>query len=494
MAAGEARPIPIADWEPDRGVLLGSADNRGCIPLSGRYAPLPDLTPIRVEGTLNDACLGGGSFYSSAGVNTAFVGDRSRLYQLLNKIPTDVSRAGGYAASPDWVWSFEQFGDNIIACARGVTELQRFVLGSSTAFADIPGSPQADTLFRVRQQLFACAGRTVNVSAFNNITDWAPSTVTQAFSTDLNQAAGLIQAGIGGEQGAIFQERGIVRVTYTGGAAPYNFDEIEGGRGACSPHAVAAWGRGAFVAAEDGFYYFDGLQAEPIGQNKIDRYFTRALNYPYRTRVWSAVDAARKCVMWGFPTGGAQTCTEVLIYSWADGKWTHDAIETQHGFELHRSGVSVDDTAEITRLYGTTNVDDPALQNVSVDSAAWRESRKQWAAVNGARQVCQWTGANRAAVVETGLQEPSPTKKAFVSEIWPQTDAPPSALTCHVSMRFRRLDEAETTADSAVVNSEGFAEVRAEGRYLKAKVDIAAGAPWTEITGIITDGVDGGQR
>lgn len=482
--------IPFGEWMPDMGLLASANATKGVLSYTGGYAPLPDLAAMGVT-PLNDTCLGGiGVYDADTGAASAFVGDRARLYKIVGGNPVDVSKSGGYAADPDWVWSFAQFGNNIIASARGVAT-QVFQLGTSSLFANLANAPEADCVFRIRQHVFACQGRTVNVSGFNDSTAWTPDPATQAFQNTVGQDAGLIVTGIGGEQGALFQERGIVRLAYQGGTAPFIFDEVEGGRGACSAHAVAQWGRGAFVVAEDGFYIFDGMQAIPIGQNKVDQWFVERLHYPYRFKVWSAVDAGRKTWMVGFPADGATSCNTILMYNWSDKRWTYDVLDTQFGFSFPKPGVSADDTAAITALVGTALADDI---DISVDSAVWRESRKQWAVVDSGRYIGQFTGANREAIVETGTFEPDPGRKVYVSKLPPVIDAPPETMTGTVYARLSRLDQEAVAEDSSIVNEEGHAEVRVEGRYLSARFTVAAGAVWTEANGVLNDVHAGAQR
>lgn len=481
--------IPFGEWTPDRSKLAGAGDAMGVLSKAGRYVPLPDLEQMTATALVDD-CIGGIGCYSSTGIAEAFLGDRTRLYRLINGTPTDVSKAGNYSADRDWAWKFEQFGDNIIGVARGVAP-QVYQLGSSALFADLANAPMGDCVFRVRQHLFICQGRTVNVSGFNDSTAWEPDPATQAFQNTVGQDAGLIVTGWGGEQGAIFQERGIVRLTYQGGSAPFVFDEVEGGRGACSPHAVAPWGRTAYVAAEDGLYVFDGLQAVPIGMNKVDQWFTDRLNYAYRYKVWSAIDATRKTWIVAFPGSGATSCNTLLFYNWADQRWTYDVIDTQFGFAYPRPGVSADDEATIVSLFGTAAAD--SIEE-SADSALWRESRKQWAVVNSGRRLCQFNGDNRAAVLETGTFEPDPGRKVYVSKLAPVIDAAPETMTGTIKTRLQRLDQEPMSTDSSICNAEGHAEVRAEARYMSARIDVIAGAEWTEATGVIANPGAAGER
>lgn len=489
----QKKVIPFGKFAPDQSKISGMSPMiKGVLPRSGRYAPLHDLEQVRAGAMLNDACLGGKSFYDGAGFPVTFLADSGRLYRVNGKIPTDISKDGGYEFSLDWGVIFEQFGNNVVAVGRGV-DPQRYILGSSSEFEDLENAPRGDTAFRIRQHLFICSGNVVNCSGFNNITIWGHDPESQAFINEVNQSAGLIVAGWGGEQGAIFQERGIIRLTYQGGAAPFIFDEVEGGRGVCGPHAWAPWGNFAFCAAEDGFYTFDGSIATPIGQDWVDGFFTSRINYGYRHRVWTAIDASRKCWMVAFPTEGYSWPTEALIYSWADNTWTHDVFDSQYGLEIHREPIDIDDEAGLIELLGTAVIDDPLMANISFDSPLFRETRKEWAAVDADRRLCQFTGPARAATLSTGTYDVA-GRKTFVTELWPIVDAAPEHVTGQVATRLKRLDEVETVSPESQMNSEGFCPVYAEGRYQRGIVNIAAGANWTEATGIHTDAGESGER
>lgn len=486
------RPVPFAPYEPDKAIVSGAAvDAKGVLSHSGRYAPLPGPELYSSTGQLNDVCLGGATFYDTDNSPHIFLADTTKLYKLASRVPGDVSRAAGYGADADWQWTFEQFGNVVYAAARGVTTLQSFTLGSSSIFANVAGSPDAEIIFRIRQHLFACAGNTVNCSAYNDPTDWTPDFATQSFQTTVSQASGIIVAGIGGEQGALFQERGIIRLSYTGGNVPFNLDEIEGGRGAVSPSAVKPWGRGGFAVSEDGFYYFDGIEAVPIGEGKVDRTFVNDLNHTFRGRVVSAIDTAKKCWMVAYPSGNSTVCDKVFIFSMADARWTRDEIDIEALFEMPEEGVSADDQSGIEALFGTAVAD--SLTTLSADSPVWRERRRQWAAVQN-RKLYLFTGSNQAARIDTGEFEPNPGGQTFVSELWPLIDAPPLQVVGSVYGKPHRLDEEARLLDQAAMSDIGCCDVRAEARFLRARFEIAQGATWSEASGTHTDAEPSGGR
>lgn len=485
-------PVPFGNWEPDRSELTGfSVSIKGALSTGNTYGPWPSLVAYRGGIAMNGDALGAGTFYSTSGGAATFLGDTGRLYRMVSGTPTDVSKAGGYAVDRDWAWVLTQFGNNIIATARGAPA-QRYILGSSSAFADLAGSPPtAELCGRVRQHLFLASGRTVSVSGFNDVTDWTFDTATQGFQTEISQEAGIATAIIGGENGAIFQERGIIRVAYTGGVAPFLFDEVEGGRGAAGPNCVTQFGRNAYVVAEDGFYVYNGLETAPLGASRVDEWWTERLNYGARTKISTAFDARRKTWLIAYPTQGSDICNEMLAYNLADNRWTYtDDERISLLFEMPYEGVTIDDVEAVLALVGTTNTDEI---DVSVDSSIWRESRRQWAAVGESRSVSLFTGAPRAATLETATFEPAPAQKTFVNEVWPVTDAAPEDVTGTIYSRLHTQSESEVT-DSSTMQDEGHCPVRAEGRYMRAKIDIASGADWTEAQGVHVNGrVSGGR-
>lgn len=534
-------PIPFTEFAPDSASTAGGQyEAKGVLSRGKKYVPLPDLQQVHPNAVIVDRCLGAWGGYATNKSTYIFAGDASRLYRFVGGVPMDVSRPSGYSVTDQDAWTFAQFGDNIIAASLGTNLLQRYQMGSSSVFADIAGSPTAGVVFRIRQHLFACNESTVNVSAFNDVTDWTPDTGTQAFQTTLASELGNIVAGLSGEQGAIICERGIVRVAFTGGVPQFAFDEVEGGPGACGPHAVAQWGRLAYIAADDGIYVYDGLQAQSIGEGRIDQYFSNNLNYPYRDKVCVAYDPGRKSVMVSYPKGGSTVANEQLIYSVTDNRWTREDIRMHHLFVLPTEGISIDDSAAVIAQFGTDNIDDI---DYSIDGALWRDNRRQWAAFNDERRLCRFAGGNRAATMDTTVFEPVPSRTTTITELWPVTDAytgvtgtlykrqnslgvpvmpslPPltvnltaitvnsTAVTVNATVDSSDPDEIaahakdlavynskrERSSGPAAMNGSGFCPVFGDARYVRGRIEIAAGSVWSEAMGVHADNQVSGGR
>ena len=483
-------PLPFAEWAPDRAIISGvSSEALGVVRLGGRFVPLKTAVPLRASWSMADTAIGGAGFYDDAGRVHIFTGDRTAIYRVQDRAPVNISKIGGYNVAPDWGWVFEQFGSTIYATARGLPQIQFFTLGTSPRFNDVTTGPgYSNTLFRVREFLFSGYGKTLKSSAFNNPLDWVPDAGTQSIEVDLPHDGGDIVIGTGGQFGLVFQERKTHRIVYTGGDTVFDRDEIEEKRGALGPNAICRFGALTFFACDDGIRATDGNQSQGIGEGKIDRYFTSRLNYTARAAVSLACDVERKILYVAFPTGGSSTPNELLVYSIADGQWTRDDASYHLLFEAPRPGVSLYDDEAVTAVAGTTLVDSI---NLTVDSSVWRESRKQVMAVTTAREICTFEGSNRPAVMETGYGEIMPGRKAFVSEIWPLTDA--ATVSASVTTKLSRLSDTATNGPLSTMNAHGFCPVMAEARWMRARVEIPFATAWTEASGIDWDAEPAGE-
>jgi len=429
---------------------------------------------------------------------------------MTTRQPTIVSQSGGYTPSAPDGWQFEQFGDNIVAVNANVTP-QFYELGVSSAFADLAGTPPlSKTVFRVGNQLCLANDRTLSVSGFNNIELWDYATATQGVQVDVDQRGGNIQTGVGGEVGLIFQERGIVRMSYVGPPTVFQLDTIEWKHGAISREAVAQYGRNTFFASETGLFACDGMSVTPLGDGKVDKYFADNLNFAARNKVTGAIDFARKLWVVAFPTGGSSTADHLLIYSMSDNRWTHDEVTTQMLFEMPREGVSLDDADAVFALEGTTVADEILT---SVDDPQWRETRVQVAAVDSTGSVATFEGSNRLATMTTTEFEPTRLKQTLVDEIWPEIDIISTRINGWVLTRNRSAKDLMWGADSLFwgdqslfwgsnvlgttsgdMNEFGFVPVRVSSRYIQVGIEVLAGTTWTEATGIHWRGSSAGER
>lgn len=491
-----ASPISFGEWMPDQDDRRnGALEAKGVVSISGNYAPLPDVVFYAgASGETDTTALGLRGVYDSSNNGQIFAGDTSKLYQMQSRVMTDVSKSGGYSVASDAWWMFEQFGDYVVAVATGAAP-QVFQMGTSSAFADLGGSPpsSADSVARVNDFLMLGKDFTVHWSAFNDITDWTPSATTQAGNQELDQAQGHIQTIIGGDYALILQERAIRRALYIGPPVIWDFgqDAVETKRGAVGPFAAEKYGRTVFFAADDGFYAFDGQSSQPIGQGKVDDYYRRRLNYGHRQSVQVAVDTIRRLVLFGIPTGSSTTINELLIYSLTDGRWTHDDIAARRLSSMPVEAYTVD---SFHLFEPSDDLDSSNLDGLHIDSNAFDEKRRLVAGFDVANnRLFTLSGLARAATIETGEFEIEPGRRSEVRELWPVGNFGQADVSMSVGRRVLPGGSVAYSNPTAM-NRAGFCPQRVDSRFMRGRIQIAAGSAWTRAIGVHHDAATTSER
>jgi len=454
----------------------------------------PPIVAYTYGGGAENIVQGADTFYDSSTAPHVFYGDAHRLYTLQSRLAADISKAGGYTVGSSDTWQFAQFGDNVAAVTASSAP-QHYVMGTSVDFANMAGGPpnNATSVARVGDFLWMGKAYTVYWSAFNNCLDWAPSTVTQAGSQQLDQERGEIMTLIGLDYAAIFQERGVRRAIYVGSPVVWDFgqDYVEKARGCIARNAAMAFGRIIFYAADDGFYAFDGQQSTPIGYGKVDQYFTSNLNYAWRHKVCVGADYQKKIIVWAWPSGSAQLPTDLLIFSLLDGRWTHDVIDLEFLFDTPAEPVTVDN---FNLLFPANNLDGSISPN-DIDSAAFDDRRIRLGAFNRSHLMQLFTGSARAATMDTKEFEPQPGSRGLITEVWPMGEYnDPTALSTAIGRRKALPGEGVVFSNAKAINRAGYCPHRIDGRFLRIRQSITAGAVWRRAEGVHVTSTQTGKR
>lgn len=475
----------FAEWTPDKSTRLNpAAEAQGVISIAGQYAPLPDIQDYGEDAEAGAVVLGADAFYDSDTDPHIFMGDATKLYLLESRVATDVSQAGDYTVPDSDTWQFAQFGDFVVAVTAAENP-QSYEMGTSTDFADLSATAPAGATSVARVSDFLWMGKdfTVHWSAFDDITDWTPDTATQAGNQQLDQERGEVMAIIGLDYAAIFQERGIRRAIYVGPPVIWDFgqDYVEKARGCISRNAAVPFGRIIFYAADDGFYMFDGQSSTAIGYGKVDDYFTRNLNYARRHKISCGIDYQRKQIAWGVPTGSSQYINELLIYSIADQRWTHDFIDLEFVFDTPAEPFTVDNFS----LLFTANDLDGTISPDDIDSPGFDDRRIRLAAFQATtHRMGLFAGSPRQAIMETKEFELIPGKRQLITEVWPLGDYQQGFVSSSVGYRRARPGQALAYTNATQMNDAGYCPQRIDARFMRIRQQIASGAVWTRGEGV----------
>jgi hypothetical protein len=477
--------LPIGEWLPDLPELRnpGALTAKNVIPAIGSYRPLPGFA---VQGNaLLARAQGAVSARGIAGAIANIAGDASKLYKLSSSGASwqDVSRlsGGAYATPTEGRWSFAQFGDLVVAC-NGIDAPQKFAIGGATNFTALGGSPPVSSFaatvrdFLVMARL-AGANQRVQWSGINNAETWSPSQSTQADFQDLPDG-GDIMGVTGGENGLVFQERSIKRMTYVGAPLVFQFDEVARGTGTPAPGSIARHGDLAFYLADEGFFALRGAQElRPIGQFKVDRHFWNDVDQSYLHRITAAIDPISKLYVVSYPGAGngGGTPNRLLIYNWSADRWSNAEVTLEM---LHQAatqaGYSLDDLDSVSASLDALPF--------SLDSRAWSGSgRLLLAGFDTTHRIGYFNGGNLAATVDTTEAQPIPNRRALLRGLRPIVDG--GSITVRIASRDR-ADLPAVFGPPTALAPHGACPVRANGRYHRARIEIAANSAWTHVQGV----------
>lgn len=475
--------IQAGEWRPDLPAFESgyAQEALNVIPRHTSYGPVGAL--LEVGGALTARCRGAYTARAIDGTVSNFAGDATKLYRYnaTTLVWDDVSRlaGGAYSVASDGFWQFSVFGDILIA-VNGIDAPQAFTLTSSSNFAALGGSPPLGGVtatignFAVLARVNAAENR-IRWSAINDAADWTIAAATQCDQQDL-PTGGRIMGVVGYEGGGVvFQERSVRLMTYIGSPEIFRIDVIANVTGTPTEGSIASYESMVFYQSHEGFVMIEDGRPTRIGDGKVDRYFLDLLDQDNRFRVTSAIDHKNKLYVIGFPgTSDSGTPGQILFYHWPSGKWTraevsHDLIYSG----MTTSALTLDSTPD-------DSMDDDTLHGL--DSVLWSGAgRFVLAAFTTNFKFATFEGANLAATVDTFEAEIIPGKRARINSLRPMVDG--GTPTLAIGVRNRQIDSVSLGSD-ITVNGYGAVVVRADGRYLRARLKVPSASTWTHILGV----------
>lgn len=362
-----------------------------------------------------------------------------------------------YVTPENQRWRFTQFG-NVLIAANGGNRLQGYNVNSSTNFSDLAAdAPQSRYVTVVRD--FVVSGyvndatirpNRVQWSALGDESSWTNSATTQADFQDIPDGGAVVGL-TGGEFGLVFMDRSIHRMSYVGSPLVFQFDNISRNQGCYEANSIIQYGGTSFFLSDNGFYACDGQQIIPIGNEKVNRFFFDDVDEGLLPLMSSAVDPARKLVIWAYASLSSATVDKLLIFNYEIGKWTSGTTDA--------SRVATSSTPTFT-LEGLDVFGDLEDIPTSFDSRIWLGGKMQFAGVKNAK-VITFSGANNTAYIETGdIEVPGTTSAITMAKPIVDNGSGNVAL---VSRRL--LSEQVVFGSQTVADAENRVSIRGVGRY-----------------------------
>ncbi len=487
--------IPFGEWLPDLPANgnPGSIVAKNVIPSINSFAGLRSLLPF--TNALAGACKGLFWMNDKNGNIVNMAGDPLTLYKLDSNGSSwvDVSKAGGYTAGG--YWEFAKFGERVIA-TNGGDPVQKFDVGTDTAFSDLAGSPPvAKHIAIVRDfvMLGDIDGKGPNFvqwSGYNNSELWTPDIATQSDQQQLFGNGGAVQRIVPGRWATVLLEQSIYIGRYTGPPTIFQFDEIAVKRGTPSPRSVVWAGSTIWFFGWDGFYRLDAGSGEPvsISHNRISRWFADNSDPTAWEDMVGTVDIPRRLLIWAFKSSASATNNDrLLIYNWVADKWATAEVETQFIGEYVPPGVTLDNLD--TFLVNGIDTD-----SILVDSSAYSGGGLNTMAFAADNTGGTFDGAYLTAELESSEVSDTGMQRLFLSAVRPLIEGNGStATTVSVGTRNSLEDTPVYTNPKAPHSASRQVPFRKNARFMRFRVQVTGGFAYAD--GVkITVNPAGGER
>jgi hypothetical protein len=479
--------IPFGEWLPDMPEENnpGAIEALNVIPSEGCYIPFKELG--RITGlTLPEQVVSGIRLYNKTDSAVLYAGTREGVYVRVASSFVQVYDAP-YTLFYENLWQFVQFGQFVVALHPQVVP-QVGNVGEGVAFTPLGGSPPIAAVggrvgdFLVLGNLFseddpdgARQPQRIRWSGFNNIeSPWITDPSTQADFNDMPAEGGQVMAITGREFGSVFQARSISRMTYVGLPAVFDIETVETERGAISSGCVVDIGSLVYFIAEDGFAVWNGTNSLPIGDNKVNRYFFRKLNWKKRALIQSAIDPVHNCIVWAFPTDDSGFLKEIMVYSYKENRFSHSIQGIAALVSGTPFGVSLDD------MTGNLDTDYP----ISFDDSFYGDGRVTLGGFDVTSTFGLFDGDNLPATMDTAENSGPSQRRVFVNSARPIVDTA-LATSFITTLRRDQLSGGALITDPPVGQEiTGECSVFSDARYTRFRLDVIAGETWNHARGI----------
>lgn len=463
-------------YEPDKPPHMQD----GLTDMGNAYAGAAGYRPVGKFQTFTTALpetfYGAAAFVTSDGTGALLGGTTDGIYRYGGSSWTALATG----LVPSSRWQFTQFGDLAIAVNGAVTKKIDLI---TTTIANVPGAPTATCVTTVRD--FVVYGQAdgnaamVQWSGFGNQDDNTPGVNQAGFQPMLT--GGYVMGIAGGEYGVIVQRSRVVRMSYTGDPdVPFQFDEISANIGAISKGSIAQAGRLIFFLSDRGFMMCDGNDVKPIGFERVDATFFKEFARSTLDQMYAAIDPRKNVVAFSMPGTPGLT----LLYNWALDQWAPIRMASIAMFSGFSANLSLDD---LDALYpgGVDTIP------YSFDDPRFAGGDPLLIAVDQASTLGTLSGDNMAAWFTCPFQEYMPGRAARVRTTRPIGDAV-AGLSITLDARAR-LGDGEAVTTRGALTASGAMPVRANGRYIAARLDFADGATWSYAQGVEIE-VEAGAR
>lgn len=484
----EPRIIPCTDYLPDQFDFgdSGTAVAYNVIPRTRTtFSGMPSFARIATS-ALATAPLGAFSARDLSGNSAMYVGTTAKLYRATSATKPNFTDSSGavYATPAGGRWSFTE-GSGYTYASNGADQIQRVATAAAANFANVGANiPTAAVIAAIQPGFLLCGDindvtvgvqpQGVRWSALGDFTSFPliGSAAAIAASSDWQEVKGphgrlkAIAPDLSSCAAALFFEQAVFKMLFSGDSKIFNIQPVEKLRGTPAPGSVIQRGQICYFLSFDGWYSFDGTQALPIGEGKVNTTFFKDCDPNYIGQVAGIADPLSGLCFWPYAgagnTGGVPN--RILVFN----------------PNLQRFSLITDFTGSslfLGRTFGTTldGIDalGYTLDNLpySLDSPLLTGGNIFLAGFDNNFYFGGFTGSNMALTVDTTEFQLSQGRRSRITEVRPLADG-----ACSAAVASRQgLGDAVTFSTATPMNSSGFCPARSDGRFQRVRLTALAG-------------------
>lgn len=328
-----------------------SVDILNVFPRKDGYGPFPSLQAFTAALPAN--CRGFFFARRSDGSIAVFAGTSTDLYLLDNTAFTweNVSK-GGVSYSPlvsTSNWQFAQFNDLVIAVQVN-TAPQKYTLTSGGDFVDLLGTPPSAAFVSIVGFFVVLTGLLSNPRRVQWSDLGAPETWTAGVGLadfqDLSDGGNVGNTSGGDAYGVIFQQESIRTMTYAPGSATvFQIARVSTQETLYADYSIINVGNRTFYLGASGFKMIVGSgDPQPIGKERVDRYFFANVDKGNLQLVLGASDPTSTRVYWAYKSqqGAAGLFDSLLLYDYALNRWARLSVSGEYLASLAKPGLTLE--------------------------------------------------------------------------------------------------------------------------------------------------------
>jgi hypothetical protein len=478
--------IKFGDYRPDVSDYEGTTTRtlQSVLPRGDGYGPFPSMTAL--SNALGAQCRGAFVALNPNGSVSIFAATATDLW-LMNNTNfgwSKASKGGGpypSVTSTDQ-WRFAQF-NNLVIAVQANTAPQVYDIVSSSAFADLAGSPPQARYIDIVGRFVVLSGLLnfpfrVQWSALNDVNganSWTPG-LNQSDFQDLPDG-GIVRGVAGGESGVIMQDGAIRRMTYVPGSPViFQIERVSQDKGLFGPYSLVRAGERIFFFSAQGFHRIDpGGFPTPIGRERVDRTFFADLDKANLQLFIGAADPRNSRVFWAYKSvnGTVNQFDKMLCYDWALDSFTPIKIAGEYLLPVSQPGYTLEALDQLSSSIDamTTSFDDFSTSTTP-----------ELAAFDSVHALNFFRGPNLEATLETAEQGTDGQRIKMSTGFRPVTDA--AAIFGSASKRETQANTPVYVAESARNAITGICNLLIDTRYMRMRARIPAGTTWSFINGL----------